>query len=216
MQTFIVVGCGRQGAALALALVQFGHEVTVIDEEAQNLALLGAHFKGRVLCGVVFDREVLLTAGIERVDGLAAVTNSDDANIVTALLARNIFHVPQVVARVYDPRQMEIYRRLGIQTTSPVALGVDQIIHLLTHRQLDPVASLGSGEVQIVRVMLPFHLVGHRVDELNILGDMAVISITRRNQAFVPLSGTLFEAGDLLHISVMSTSLDQLSRLLGL
>lgn len=213
---FIIVGCGRQGAHLAESLVQHGHHVTVIDPEAEHLARLGAHFKGRVIQGVVFDRDVLLSAGIERVDGLAAVTNNDDANIVTALIARNIFRVPQVIARVYDPRQLEIYARLGLQTTSPIELGVAQITQMLTHQQMDTALTLGNGEANIVRVELPAHLAGHRVDEINMLGEINIVSVIRRSQAFLPTMGTVFQAGDVLHIAVMTDSMDRLASLLGM
>ena len=68
------------------------------------------------MVGVGFDRDVLIEAGIERADALAAVMPSDEANVVAARLASEFFHVPRVVARLYDPRKAEIYERLGLQT----------------------------------------------------------------------------------------------------
>lgn len=213
---FIVVGCGRQGSYLAQTLVRAGHEVTVIDDDPDKLARLPAGFKGRVIQGVVFDREVLIGAGISQVDGLAAVTDNDDANIVTAMLARNVFRVPHVVARVFDPHQAEIYARLGLTTTSPIELGAAQFTHMLTYRQMDPVFTFGSGQVHLIRIDVPAHLVGHRVDELTALGEFAVVTLTRNNLALLPVSGTALEAGDVLHMAVLAGAMERLSGLLGM
>src|SRR3990170_4359428 len=128
----IVVGCGRNGAGLAQHLSLRGHIVTVVDKDPVAFERLGAAFKGRTVVGVGFDRDVLHHAGIEKADGLAAVTSSDEVNVVAARLAREVFRVPRVVARVYDPRKAEIYQRLVVQTISPVALGTHRLAELLT------------------------------------------------------------------------------------
>ena len=100
----IVIGCGRMGSGLAEALARRSFQITVVDADAAAFERLGADFPVKRVVGVGFDRDVLLEAGIERADALAAVTASDDVNIVTARVARHIFHVPRVVARVNDPR----------------------------------------------------------------------------------------------------------------
>lgn len=212
----IVVGCGRQGADVAQTLQKSGHQVTVIDPDPQNLSRLDSNFQGRIMTGVVFDRDVLIGAGIERADGLAAMTNSDDANIVTALLARNMFHVPQVVARVYDPSQRHIYRRLGLQTISPVEIGTGYIVNLLIHTQLEPVMTFGSGEAVIVQMEIPALLVGRAVSHLTASGETNIVAITRNNRAFIPTLGTVLEAGDIVSVSVMMSAMQRLNHLLGL
>ena len=90
----IIIGCGRMGAGLAGLLGASGHEVTVVDRDGGAMSRLDPSCQGRTIVGSGFDREVLLAAGIERADGLAAVTDSDDANVVVARLARQVFRVP--------------------------------------------------------------------------------------------------------------------------
>ena len=114
----IVMGCGRVGEQLARLLVDDGHEVAVIDYETSALARLGPNFRGKRIKGIGFDREVLIQAGIEQADAFAAASSSDNANIVAARIAHNIFHVPRVVTRLFDPQRAEIYRRLGMLTIS--------------------------------------------------------------------------------------------------
>ncbi len=212
----IVVGCGLQGADLAQALQKSGHVITVIDSDPNNLKRLGADFKGLTIAGIAFDRRVLLDAGVECADGLAAMTNSDDANIVTALLARNIFHVPQVVARIYDPRQRDIYGRLGLQTISPVEIGTTHIANLLVYRQFETLMTFGRGELVLVQLDVPGLLVGRTVSELNIPDEIAVNTINRKNRVFLPSSSTVFQKGDIVSLVVASRSMERLRQLLGL
>lgn len=101
----ILIGCGRVGAGLAHTLNLRGHTLVIIDKDASAFARLGASFQGHMLSGIGFDRDILLQAGIEHADGLAAITNSDEANVVIARLASQVFHVPRVVARLYDPEK---------------------------------------------------------------------------------------------------------------
>jgi trk system potassium uptake protein TrkA len=211
----IIVGCGRMGSGLARALSLQGHTVTVVDADPTRFDQLGSSFKGRTVVGVGFDRDVLLEAGIERADGLAAVTPSDEANVVAARLAGQVFHVPKVVARVYDPRKAEIYRRLGLQTIDPVTWGIHSIADLLISAEVETVLSLGS-DAQIVKVDVPSLLVGRTVRELSVPGEICVISISRGSESFLPTQGAVFQSNDLLHVAVRSSSMERLHQLLAL
>jgi trk system potassium uptake protein len=129
-------------------------------------------------------------------------------------VARHIFHVPRVVARIYDPRQAEIYRRLGLQTIAPTTWGVNSIADLLCYSQLDMVLNMGSGEVSVVHAEISPLLVGRTVNDLDITGEARVISITRNGKAFMPTLGTVFQAGDMVYICVSSSATDRLNSLL--
>src|SRR5512147_2505288 len=96
----IILGCGRVGAELAQSMSHAGHEVTIVDVKAASFDRLGASFRGRTVVGVCFDRDVLIRTGIESAEALAAVTASDNANALTARIARDRFNVPRVVARI--------------------------------------------------------------------------------------------------------------------
>ena len=210
---FIIVGCGRMGSGLAQMLGQRGHGVTVIDRDAAALEGLEPSFKGRRVVGIGVDRNVLEEAGIARADGLAAVTNSDETNIVIARVAKGIFRVPRVVARVYDPRKAEVYRRLGLETISTTIWGVGRIAELLTYSALNVRESLGE-EVDLVEAEVPARLEGRRVGELNVPGEVQVITLARNGQTLVPLAGSALHAGDYLRLVVLTPSADRLKVLL--
>jgi trk system potassium uptake protein len=212
----IVIGCGRLGGALAEKLCRRGVEVTVVDRDPAAFERLAPSFSGSTVTGGGIDRETLLAAGIERADGLAAVTTSDDINIVAARLARRMFHVPRVVSRLYDPRNEELYRRLGIQTISHVTWGASRIIELLCYSKLDTIKSLGSGEVEVVEAEVPHLLVGRTVNELTVPGEIHVVAITLGGKSFLPTLGSEFREADLVHLALLGSSRQRLKEILGM
>ena len=212
----IIVGCGRFGSKLARDLCLNGHLVTVIDTNPAAFDRLGPGFKGEKIPGAGFDRDVLLRAGIERADGLAAVTSSDEANVTVARLAKQIFRVPRVVARVYEPGKAKIYRRLGLQTISPTELGCDRLADLLSSLSLERVTSIGNGDVHVVNAEAPAMLVGRSVADLAAQGEFQVIAITRNGKTFLAARAMVFAYGDLIHLAVNSASMDVLKASLGL
>ena len=212
----IIIGCGRMGAGLALTMSQRGHAVTVVDKDPTSFERLGPSFKGEVIEGIGFDRKVLLAAQIERADGLAALTASDDVNVVIGRVASQVFHVPRVVARLYDPRKAKIYKRLGLHTISPTIWGINQVVDVLCYSPLDAILNLGSGEVNIITTEIPALLVGQMVRELTVRGEIHVVAISRGGKVFLPTLGTEFHQGDIVYLVVLATSTDRLRTLLGL
>ena len=212
----IIIGCGRQGAELAKSLGVKGFDVTVVDNDQAAFERLGSSFGGRVILGGGIDRDTLIRGGIEKADGLAAVTASDEINIVVARLARQVFQVPRVVARVHDPLKAEIYQRLGLMTVTPSTLGTQRFRELLTFSALEPVKRLGNGEVGIIEIEVPPGLVGRTVNDLTVPGEIQVTAITRGKKTEIPMSGALFREKDIIHIAVESGSTNYLKGLLGI
>ncbi len=212
----IVMGYGRIGSQVSKLLTDQKHEVTIIDHDGNADARLGPNFKGRLIRGLGFDRNVLLQAGIEQAEAFVAASMSDNANIVAARIARNIFHVPRVVARLYDPLRAEIYQRLGLTTVSSTIWGAERIFQQLTHTEMDVWQVFGHGEVSLVHLEMPTQLIGRNVNQLNVPGEVMVVSITRNEQAFIPVSGTDFQEGDILNLVVLSSAMERLEALLGM
>jgi trk system potassium uptake protein TrkA len=212
----IIMGCGRVGEQVSRRLDERGHQVAVIHDDAEVIERLGPRFGGSIVIGVGFDRDVLVSAGIEEADAFAATSPSDNANIVAAQIARNIYHVPRVIARLYDPRRAEIYRRLGLVTISTTTWGSERIYQLLTHTGLDALLSLGHGEVSLVPVEAPPRLVGRMVQTVTVPGEVNVVAITRDGVAEIPTLGSEFREGDLIHFAVHARGLSRFETLLGL
>jgi trk system potassium uptake protein TrkA len=196
----VIVGCGRVGVELAESVAEQGHLVAVIDNNPRSFEKLAPGFRGRTIQGDALDAEALKRAGIETAHGLAAVTSSDSANIVTARIARDIFNVAHVVARVYDPRRAPIYEKLGLQTIASSSWGAKRIEQLLLHPGLDSICSAGNGEVQLYEITVPEAWQGRRVGEMMPSGGTAA-ALTRGGRAQLPAADTLLQADDILQVS---------------
>lgn len=127
----IVMGCSRVGARVSIILDQHGHQVTVVDTHPEAFRRLGEKFQGDTLIGTGIDEDVLRRAGIESADMFVAVTNGDNRNIMASQVARTVFDVKHVVARIYDPVREDTYRRLGLRTVCPTTTTSALIIDLI-------------------------------------------------------------------------------------
>ena len=120
----IIIGCGRLGSMLAEDLSDSGHNISIVDREAKNLATLGSGFNGLRIKGIEFDNDILLEAGIKNADYIISATPYDNINITVALIAKKIFKVPRIIARINDPKKKRVYDGLGIETINPTELSV--------------------------------------------------------------------------------------------
>ena len=115
----VIMGCGRTGSQLASTLDNEGHQVVILDTNDYSFRRLPQDFKGTAIVGDGTDDETLKKAGIEDSDAFIAVTQGDNRNILSAQIAKNIFKVPNVLLRIYDPLRREIYTELGLEAFSP-------------------------------------------------------------------------------------------------
>ena len=127
MSNVIVVGCGRVGSQLASMLSDNGANVCVIDLKADAFANLGRNFNGSTVQGVGFDEDTLVKAGVDECDVMAAVTQSDNANLMCAEVASRLFGVPHVIARLYNPDHERAYMQLGIDYVCGTSLVAEDI-----------------------------------------------------------------------------------------
>lgn len=212
----IIVGCGKLGSGLAQSLIKKGHNVTVIDNSPEAFDLLGKDFKGKTILGIGFDRGVLEEAQINLADAIIACSKSDETNALIGRIARNIYKVPRVISRLYDPRRAEIYRSLGIQTISTTTWGIERATEMLSYSQFDNVLSIGDNNIEIIRIETPALLEGRTVNELTVIGEIQVVAINRKNKTFMPTSGTILQKDDVIYISVLVTSINRFKALLGI
>src|ERR671936_104991 len=152
----IIMGCGRVGAELTIELAKAGHKVAIVDKRKEAFDRLPPGFEARTVVGVGFDRETLEEAGIKEADAFIAVSSGDNSNILSARVAREYYHVPQVIARIYDPRRAEINEPLG------------------------------GGDLFRMKVRVPDHLVGKPIGSLNAAKQVVVAGVERGEQGFIP------------------------------
>lgn len=210
----VIMGCGRVGSELSRALGDADHSVVVIDKNPEAFTKYPPGDYARTITGLGFDRDVLEDAEIREADAFIAVSSGDNSNIVSARVALEHFHVPRVIARIYDPRRAEIYERLNIPTVATTTWGVKQIQLMLLHDRQEVRESLGGGSLLRVRVPCSGHLVGKRVHDLNVDGKILVAGVSRGGTGFVPTATSTLQDGDYLIVMVEKDSMDLLDEIL--
>ena len=194
----IIMGCGRVGSELSNELLDDGHEATVIDKNPEAFFRYPPGDAARTVVGLGFDRDVLEEAGIKDADAFVAVSSGDNSNIVSARVALEHYHVPKVVARIYDPRRADIYERLNIPTVATTRWGVKQIQLMLFHDRQEIRESLGGGELVRMRLPVAEHLVGKPATSLNVPGKILIAGVSRGGGGFLPTEENTLQAGDYL------------------
>jgi trk system potassium uptake protein len=141
----LIVGCGRVGSSIARFMLSEGHEVSVVDEDPEAIALLekGQHrsweeLGGSFTVGTALEVDALLEAGIDRADAFVASTDGDNTNLVIAQVAQRRFGVPKVVVRVLDPARSEWYRQQGLTTVCPTQTAIELLREAVTEGWREP------------------------------------------------------------------------------
>jgi trk system potassium uptake protein len=210
----IVVGCGRVGSGLAVALDRDGHSVAIIDKNPDAFRkYLPNEWRGRAVHGFGFDRDHLEEAGVREAGALAAVTSGDNSNILAARIARETYEIPRVVARIYDPRRAVIYQRLGIPTVATVTWTTDQVMRRLFEDTATEWAE-PSGQVVLVERAMPPSWAGRPLRHLSERPGLRLVSLTRSGQAQLATDELVGQEGDLLHLAIRKNALDHLDDLL--
>jgi trk system potassium uptake protein TrkA len=209
----VVVGCGRVGSGLAISLTAEGHSVAVMDKNPKAFRRL-KDWEGPRIVGSGFDRDDLEKAGAVGADALAAVTSGDNTNIMTVRIARETYLIPNVVARIYDPRRAEIYQRLGIPTVATVTWTIDQV-----RRRLLPDVDAGdwsdpSGRLTLIDRSLPDKWAGRRLSELEDPGKVNLVAVTRSGVPRLDARELVGQDGDVLHLAVLSDAREEVDAIL--
>lgn len=123
----VILGCGRVGSTIAATMSQEGHDVTIIDINADSFRRLTPDFTGHKVVGNGIDEDTLRRAEVDKADAFAATTNGDNRNIMSVQMAKVRFNVPRVVARIYDPNRAWAYAELGISTICTTCVGAGLI-----------------------------------------------------------------------------------------
>lgn len=155
----LIVGCGRVGATLAGILDAEGETVTVVDRDRTAFEHLPATYKGATFLGNGVDLDVLRQVGVDTADAVLTLTDGDNRNLMAAQIAKEIFGVRRVLAKVNDPIRAEIYRSKGITTfsrTTILAVLLRAMLHderevgeVLLERTLDLERRMAGEETRI-------------------------------------------------------------------
>lgn len=210
----IIVGCGRIGSYLA-NLLQDENNVVVIDREEKTFARLGDSFNGLYMNGDGLDPNILKEAGIEKADALVATASNDNTNIVIAQIAKKVFNVPKVVARVSDVGKSDIYKNLGVDPVNSTAIFATLLREKIIERNFTTYI-FESNKVSMLEIKDTVGYKGKMVKDLNVPWEFRVIAVVRGQNPVIPDEKTVFEEGDVILGVVRLSGLKKVKKLLKL
>jgi trk system potassium uptake protein TrkA len=203
------------GSELAKLLSTEGHNVVIIDKAQSSFERLGGTFNGLSLVGNGFDLALLKQAGAQNADAFCAVTNGDNTNLISAQVAKKIFNIPKVIARVYDPQRAHIYAALGLDIISGTVLFAsmlrDKIIESRFSSYLIETKELGVLEIEVKN-----SLAGKTIQEVNLPGEFLVAAIRRLSGVIIPEPQTALKEKDVLMAVVKVASLKKIKAKFGI
>lgn len=211
----MIIGSGRVGSQLALLLSQEGHNVTIIDKNADSFKRLGASFNGVTAVGNGFDEGLLRELKIEKQDAFVSVTSGDNTNLMASQIAKKIFQVPRVMARVYDPARADIYKKLGMDIISGTTLVAAMIRDKIIENRFSSYL-IESGELGVIEIVVGDKLKGRSVKEMTIPDEFSVAVIERKKHVIIPQPDARLESGDKVMGIVRTTSLKKVKEAFGL
>jgi trk system potassium uptake protein TrkA len=211
----IILGCGRVGSELANILSREGHNVVIIDKNADSFKRLGGTFNGLTFKGNGFNPELLEKAGIKNADVFCALTNGDNTNIMAAQIAKKMFNIPKVITRIYDPKRADIYKALGLDVISGTVLFASMIRDKMIESRLSSYL-IETGVLGTIEIDIEDKFKGKQVQDLNIPGEFLVTTLVKKNITTIPLPETILERGDKIVAVVRMSSLDKVKRLFGI
>jgi len=209
------MGAGRVGVTLAQTLEERGHSVGIIDQNPDAFRRLPPEFEGRRVTGLGFDRDALVQAGIEDARAFAAVSSGDNSNIIAARVVRETFGVPDVVARIYDPKRAEVYQRLGITTVATVRWTADQVLRRMIPMGAESEYTDASGMVSLCAMTTHPAWTGLSVRDVQQHTRARLAYLTRRGEGYIPYPDDLLQEHDVVHMLVPTPRINDVQRILG-
>lgn len=195
----LIIGGGLLGRKTAEMLDAAGHDVAVIDENAENIALLSHDFGGITSVGFPMDIKSLKSAGIESCDAVAVTTADDNLNIAVGQIAKNFFGVSKVVARISDPYRENIFERFGLQTVCPTNMAGEKLVTALTSPWQSRQVTFGTTTIALEVKPVEKKMFGRTTAELEATPGAGIFGVIKEDGRFLlkEMAGEiLLSAGD--------------------
>lgn len=174
----IIVGCGKVGSSLAASLIEMDHDVIIVENDPK-LIQNADDLDCIKITGVPIDRDVLKKAGIETADVLCAVTQTDNVNIMVSQVASDIFSVPRILTRVFNPVNRQVFDAFGLDTICSTQLTVEAFIRKITGENVERVLQIAENPIVFTQVPVEKSLIDQKLKDLTTNDGKLVFGLLR-------------------------------------
>lgn len=220
----IIAGCGGVGSTLAEQLTAEGHEITIIDQESKNIQVVTAQYDVMGVQGNSTSYVTQMEAGIDKADLLIAVTNHDEVNMLTCLIAKKAGNC-QTIARVRSPQYFTeidyIRDELGLSmAVNPEFAAAQEISRLIQIPSAMEVDTFAKGRVNLVKIQI---LEGSVLDQLMLADfsskigtDALVCIVEREKEVYIPGGDFVLRVGDKIYVTMQIAALNDFLNKIGI
>lgn len=204
----IIVGGGKVGNNLCRELLSLGYSVSIIETDAEKCEKIATNMNALVIHGDGTDHSILESAGTGQADYLVAVTGRDEDNFVACQLAKITFKVHVTMARINDPRNESIFKKLGIDFTYTTTFIVSKmILETIKCRYCGfpfviPEFLSDKSKFEIIRLVLETAspAIGKSFAELNIPSGSLAIALYREDAIQIPYGDLVLKEHDIVYL----------------
>lgn len=198
----IVVGCGKVGSSLAGILVDQGHDVVIVENDP-DLIQNASDIDCIKITGVHIDRDVLKQAGIETADILCAVTQTDNINIMVAQIAQDVFKVPKIITRIFNPSNEDVFQAFGLNTVCSTELTVQAFLRKIADENKENIQNVCDRNIMFTQTMIDKDLIGEDITNLSADPGKLIFGLLRKGNLQLATKGIKLQAGDELVLAAM-------------
>lgn len=213
----IIIGCGRVGSRLAQLLSANKNNVVVVDKDVTKFEELGSSFDGSTIEGDGTDQDVLEKAGGAKADVFVATTEDDNTNLMACQIARQVFNVRNVIARVNDPKREELFKDLNIDAiVCPTTIAAAHFRNAVMHPGLVTIIAVGGGNIEISEIRVKGSAVGKALKDLNLPKESTIAAIIREKKTLIPSKDTVIQEGDTVVVVNLAGVSDEVRNILSM
>ncbi len=212
----IIIGCGRVGSRLAQLLSAAENDVVIIDTESTKLKEVGSGFDGITIIGDGTDQDIMKKAGASRADVFVATTDDDNVNLMACQVAKQVFNIKRVIARVNDPTREQTFNDLKIDVTiCPASIAATRFKNSIIHSDLIATIAMDGENIEISEITIKDLACGKALKDINLPKESTIATIIREKKMLNPSGNTVLHEGDVAIVLNLAGVSKEVRKILG-
>ena len=213
----IIVGYGNIGSCLAQLLSSNENNVVVLDKDLTKFEELDQSFDGLTIEGDGTDQDVLEKAGIDKADVFIATTEDDNTNLMACQIAKQVFNVRRVIARVNDPQRESLFKELNIDAiVCPTTIAAAHLRNAIMHPDLITILTVNGGNIEISEIQVKGSASGKALKDLNLPKESTIAAIIRGRKTLIASKDTIIQEGDVAVVVNLAGISDEVRNILSM